>query len=189
MNPIDYGLIAKALDYYRAAGFKYVEVPWIVSREAIEVTLPAGRQPHMIDLHPGRGLVGSAEQSFLQLMFDGQLPEGLYVAASPCFRDDPVDTWHQPSFFKVELIRVGFMRLSAEELLAWALRFFVNNGAPGAKIKQTSEGHDIELDGVELGSYGVRRYRQHVWTYGTGIAEPRFSTALKSAGASAQKEP
>lgn len=32
--------------------------------------------------------------------------------------------------------------------------------------------------GIELGSYGVRRYREHRWIYGTGVAIPRSDQVL-----------
>ena len=43
----------------------------------------------------------------------------------------------------------------------------------------TDEGYDIVLNGIEVGSYGIRQHENLRWIYGTGIAEPRFSTALK----------
>ena len=39
---------------------------------------------------------------------------------------------------------------------------------------------DITADGIELGSYGVRECEFVRWIYGTGLAEPRFSTLLKT---------
>lgn len=37
---------------------------------------------------------------------------------------------------------------------------------------------DIELNGIEIGSYGVRTCPFLQWSYGTGLAEPRFGRAL-----------
>ena len=41
---------------------------------------------------------------------------------------------------------------------------------------------DIEVDGVEVGSYGIREYKCgdkiYTWVYGTGVALPRFSKVL-----------
>lgn len=108
------------------------------------------------------------------------------MAASPCFRDDPVDEWHQKTFFKVELIVVGKNPLWGPRKLAEeARRFFALHGASGALLKTTDDSVDVELGGIELGSYGWRRYSspEHTfeWTYGTGLAEPRFSMALLNA--------
>lgn len=47
MNRISYGLIFEALEHYSRLGFTYVEVPWLVSRAAVDVTLPADRTPFM----------------------------------------------------------------------------------------------------------------------------------------------
>jgi hypothetical protein len=47
------------------------------------------------------------------------------------------------------------------------------------KIVTTSDGYDIEYNGVEIGSYGIRKTSFLEWIYGTGLAEPRFSRSLK----------
>jgi hypothetical protein len=39
----------------------------------------------------------------------------------------------------------------------------------------TADGLDIEVDGVEVGSYGRRACALGAYDYGTGLAEPRFS--------------
>jgi hypothetical protein len=40
---------------------------------------------------------------------------------------------------------------------------------------------DLEINGIEVGSYSRRSFGGISWTCGTGLAEPRFSmaTALK----------
>lgn len=47
---------------------------------------------------------------------------------------------------------------------------------------ETSAGWDVEVDGVEVGSYGHNELRDgdapFVWVYGTGLAEPRLSQAI-----------
>jgi len=44
---------------------------------------------------------------------------------------------------------------------------------------QTLESFDIEIDGVEYGSYGLRYHEDiGVWVYGTGVALPRFQQIL-----------
>ena len=45
------------------------------------------------------------------------------------------------------------------------------------EIVKTEEGLDIELNGIEIGSYGYRSYKDFHWIYGTALAEPRFSLA------------
>jgi hypothetical protein len=42
----------------------------------------------------------------------------------------------------------------------------------------TPEGIDLVLNGIEVGSYGVRTVGNRTWTYGTGLALPRFTVAI-----------
>ena len=180
---INWQLIARALDIYQQRfKYEYVEVPWIVGKDAVAVTLPPGREGmHCID----GALVGSAEQSFIQLMIDEKLKPGRYVAASPCFRDDDVDELHQRTFFKVELIDFSEgvvtdwgdrLQKMAEEALSFYKSIYQGRDA---EIVPTAQGLDIEFKGVELGSYGYRSFRRFHWIYGTGFAEPRFSLATR----------
>lgn len=172
--------VAQAIDYYQKCGYTYVEAPWIVSRAAVDVTLPQGHDPH--ETMDGT-LVGSAEQSFIHMAQTGVLQTGRYVAATPCFRDDPVDELHQRAFFKVELIELArwaipWPNIRLTTMIADALGFFHSlPGGKGAHIITTKNGFDIELGGIELGSYGIRDHAQWVWIYGTGYADPRFTIA------------
>jgi hypothetical protein len=45
-------------------------------------------------------------------------------------------------------------------------------------IVATDEGYDININGIEVGSYGFREIGDFMWVYGTGLAEPRFSQAV-----------
>lgn len=187
---IDWQLIAKAVSFYTSIGYCYVEVPWIVTQAAINATLPPGKTGLLTQDGP---LVGSAEQSFIQFMLDGQLSPGRYVAATPCFRDDTVDELHQRTFFKVELINVLQATEQAVDLLLSqvvdaALDFFQQIAPQGSLLApETPDGFDIELGGVEIGSYGYRRRGKHRWMYGTGLAEPRFSVAARRFATSARR--
>lgn len=194
LTSINYSLISKAINFYEDLGFQYLEVPWIVSDKAVNVTLPKERKGNRCKTGM---LVGSAEQSFIQLMIENQIKPGCYVAASPCFRDDEVDLLHQETFFKVELIDLKFddenpemdseLVMAARSLkisgLQWmvdkALSFFTSiPGGESSKIIPLSENcFDIELNDIEIGSYGIRTFKNFHWVYGTGIAEPRFSIA------------
>jgi hypothetical protein len=60
---INWSYIAKGIEYYQSLGYEYREVPWIIGKEAIDVTLPPGRIPFKVDEE--NFLVGSAEQSFV----------------------------------------------------------------------------------------------------------------------------
>jgi hypothetical protein len=37
--------------------------------------------------------------------------------------------------------------------------------------------YDIEINGIEVGSYGIRSVDDVQYIYGTGLALPRYSTA------------
>ena len=184
MSPkINWGNIGAAVSWYEKRGYYYNEAHWTVSPEAISVTIPTGAKPVAI---PEQGvLVGSAEQSFIQKMLDGTSLSGRYVSASPCFRDDLEDTLHQRHFFKVELIEMRktdfkdeWIHASLGNMAGDALDFFRSlPGGSASYIRHTETGLDIELRGVELGSYGIRRHGEWVWVYGTGYADPRFSVA------------
>lgn len=185
LTSINYSLISKAINFYEKIGFQYLEVPWIVSDKAVNITLPKERKGHRCKTGM---LVGSAEQSFIQLMIDNQIKPGYYVAAGPCFRDDEVDLLHQETFFKVELIDLKFddeninidsVDTDVQWMVNKALNFFTSiPGGELSKIISLSENcFDIELNDIEIGSYGIRRFKNFHWIYGTGIAEPRFSIA------------
>ena len=188
MQSINYSNIGKAIDFYQSLDYEYIEVPWIVSEHAINATLPPGA----IATKTNMGyLVGSAEQAFVEMMLKNQLKNKKYVAASPCFRDEIEDEWHQKTFFKVELISI-FESGNLEEIYPFvkqmigdAYSFFQSLDTNNLKIEKTFlyENtfmlHDINLNGIEIGSYGIRKFEHLTWIYGTGLAEPRFSMAKK----------
>ncbi len=186
-NNIRWDYISTAVDYYKNNGFKYIEVPWFVSENVINVTLPIDKKPIITQYGP---LVGSAEQSFIQLMIDNKLDKyEKYVAVTPCFRDDIVDKYHQKYFIKVELI----IYLEKDRKMAYnnrlvptdsiiltdiAAKLFETLGAKNIKQQLTDDGYDLTLNDIEIGSYGIRNFDDKYWIYGTGLAEPRFSQVL-----------
>ncbi len=189
---INYRRVAKAIKQYERIGYEYVDTPWLVSDQAIAATLPAGKHGFELGhptLKPGK-LVGSAEQGFIQLMLDEKLRPGLYCSAGPCFRDETqVDATHLYAFFKVELIKVygrtetsyeHDVRLMAHDARAVLEHLYGPNGF--CQLVKTEEGLDLEVDGVEVGSYGYREREGHRWVYGTGLALPRASQAYKVRG-------
>ena len=181
-HKINWQIFGEAVEYYEDLGYQYIEVPWRVGPEAIKKTLPSH-----VDLeifNDPINLVGSAEQSFVEMMLDGVMPIGKFQAITPCFRNETVyDDLHQPHFMKLELINFG--EISDEKLnqmIKDAVGFFkprvyMND----VQLVQTNDGFDIEHNGIELGSYGIRimmyKRKRFSWIYGTGIAEPRFSFA------------
>ena len=171
--------LGRAVDFYQACGFRRVEVPWFVAPEITALTLTdRGRA---LTVEPEGDLIGSAEQSLLTLDRAGQLGQGRFVACTPCFRREPVqDDLHLTGFMKVELYRNDAADEAAmQEMIGAALTFMrLETKTWVIEVKQTGEGFDLELGGIEVGSYGYQQAEGLSWTYGTGIAEPRFTQAL-----------
>lgn len=184
MNIIDYGRIGAAIRYYSDLGYKYVEVPWAVPGWAINVTAPACSKPM---LAPGSVLIGSAEQAFIYLEESGQLEKGKFVACSPCFRrGDDRSEFHQQTFMKVELYANDRTDIIAVQKMIEDARNFAQDQAADTdyriNVVATNDftsifSYDINLNDIEIGSYGSREHGALQWVYGTGVAEPRFSMA------------
>jgi len=175
---VDYGKIAKAISYYCANHYKYIEVPWLVSHGSLDVTKPPGAR--YFDTFAG-SLVASGEQSFLEIRDDLEPNKG-YVCATPCFRDEKYDDIHMMHFFKVELIvpRPKNAEWSLFEMIELAESFFRKFYCGGFITRvPTDIGIDINIGNIEVGSYGIREHKGFKWVYGTGCAEPRLSQAIQ----------
>ena len=177
---INYARIGHAQSFYRALGYKNVEVPWTVSHDASRATAPPGAN---LFPTPVGVLIASGEQGFIELMRQGAMAPGKWQTTTPCFRDEKEhNELTRFSFMKTELI--WYMpednRLAFETVLNNAIScFYEISEAEVFEGVQTAEGVDIYFNGVELGSYGVRTMDKHVWVYGTGLAEPRFSIMMR----------
>ena len=159
----------KAEQYY-SQYFEYIEAPWEVPEKVIAITCNTNK---------GSGLVGSGEQSFIELMLRGELEEGNYYTCTPCYRPEDVSgKYSEKMFIKIELIY--YMIAQPEEMVNVAARCFAHivGGDEHISSVNTKEGIDLFYKNLEIGSYGVRAYRNHYWTYGTGIAEPRLSRLM-----------
>lgn len=167
--------LARTVEHFTRQGFTYIEVPWLVPGEVTAITAP---HPLCGDFSTVAGdLVGSAEQSFIHLMQQGKLGKGRYVTLSPCFREEKVhNNLKRPWFMKVELIAVD--EEVTEELTRLCQQWFEHLSGHKVDIIATEMGLDLELCGIELGSYGYRAHNGLKWTYATGLAEPRFSQAV-----------
>lgn len=178
IEPVNWSLVSKAIEFYTSHGFEYIETPWLVNLPTLYITCPNTSRIFKID--DSVGLIGSAEQAFLRLAMDNKLPHTNYVSASPCFRNEPtIDKFHQLQFFKVEL----FVRVKTPELALFAAKELVkraNTFMPEASVVTTADGWDLEINSIEVGSYG---YRYHpfigYWAYGTGLALPRYTQAIE----------
>lgn len=189
---VNYQTVSRAISLYASKGYKYVDTPWYVTAAAMSATLPSDRVGFSMwhpELPHDKFLVGSAEQGFLQLMLDGTIQPGSYCSAGPCFRDEPtVDELHRYSFFKLELIKIYAANEVPELLDVWKIAHLVKDvhadlywlGEKSKKqlrVVKTDVGYDLELAGVEVGSYGLREHNGHRWLYGTGLALPRAQIA------------
>lgn len=177
---IDHTKIAAAEAYYEAAGFKKIDVPWVIDRQAYQATFPEGRFPFFT---LGGFLPASGEQSFIQLLLDGKLSPGRYQCTTPCFRDESeYDEIHLPYFYKVELIEITPQAKSWIPLAELARVFFsryCETEIAYYKVLPFEENDIVEKSTkIELGSYGRRHYKGLMWNYGTGLAEPRLSQVL-----------
>lgn len=183
--------LAKAQTYYEAQGFRYFDASWTVPPEISAITKPKNTKDFYLR---DKVLVGSAEQSFLSVY--NELDSGLYYAITPCFRNEPIDEWHQEGFMKLELFSKDYNTYSLFKKLA--RRFFREqlNLDPldlDLELAIRRYGSDILFKGIELGSYGIRLFpsgenvnypdfnlNMPCWVYGTGLAEPRFTKALEA---------
>lgn len=184
---INYSLISQAIDFYIEYDYKYIEVPWLVSLDAIQSTFVGdAAQFSYKDNNYKTNIsypVASAEQSFVQMLLDNKLAEdGKYVAVTPCFRPTENDETHNPYFMKVELIHIldnkSDSNIKLENVICEAKSFFRMTTHKNAKEVKTNIGTDLYMEDIELGSYGIRNYKHLSWIYGTGLAEPRLSMVL-----------
>lgn len=176
---INWQLLSEALAYYQAQGYTYVEAPWTVRRDVTEVTFPHAYEAMGHDNGLNNDLVGSAEQSFIQLTLDGALTKGRYIALTPCFRQEPkISATHRSYFMKVELFD---SQTPTEEQLQkitdLAFNWFKQKTNGKLEIVQTENGLDINLNDIEIGSYMLQKHGDLQWICATGHAEPRFSVA------------
>lgn len=188
---MNYSNIARAVDFYQERGYVYLDdAPWIVGQLAYYATKPGGAIDVRIDTDPtgmsgqlGGYPVASAEQSFIQMMIDGQ-PIKRAIAVTPCFRAEPrIDTLHRPYFMKAELINAqdpdeGHLIHMIHDACSFFEQFFP------VRVVGIGDAYDIVEKGTrfELGSYGIRERdvmgQRLRWIYGTACAEPRLSTAI-----------
>jgi hypothetical protein len=165
---INYKKIAHAIEYYQMKGYGYIEVPWLVSLDSVLVTKPP--EAHSYDTFAG-SLVASGEQSFIEIRRE-LCPGRKYQCATPCFRDEKYDKFHLPQFFKVELIipiwEDDDPEKVAKVILDDAMSFVRHYHSSGNAVSlvKTDIGWDINVDDIEVGSYGWREHDGFRWAYG-----------------------
>lgn len=184
----------QSLQHYISEGFTLKETPWYVSENILALTCPKGidlyKQPSLNGLYH----VASGEQSFLELYFKGELEkQGAFITLTPCVRQEPViNEYNQDYFMKTELIVINPQDpYEALKNVMICAKLFFNAFLPVELVQL--EDHTLSVDGVcfdlvskeggiELGSYGLRQYKDLVWVYGTGCAEPRLSVVVDKYG-------
>lgn len=182
---INWQFLVDALGFYKRLGFEEIHVDWHVPRAVHDVT--CADPARMFPLKDYGILVGSAEQSLIGLQLEGKLALGRYVALTPCFRDEGPgrDDLHALYFAKVELYSTLPDHDAERAALVKAAKAFMGGLATRFTDKDdivlpvaTGEGIDLEIGGIEVGSYSSRSFGGISWTCGTGLAEPRFSMAI-----------
>lgn len=172
---IDYSRLDRSLQHYELCGYNRIEAPWTVTKYISGITKPEDRLDWEI-IGKNKVLVASGEQSFLYLYLKNFLPKGKFQTITPCFRDESFDITHTKYFMKNELIITDNVdQISLEKVIDDCKSFFENELKTRITVVKTNNGFDLEYNGYELGSYGIRSSEFLDWIYATGCAEPRMS--------------
>lgn len=172
---INADVLAYAQQYYGALGFQSTPTPWLVTKKSYLLTCP--EDTIHWESPTGQYHVASAEQGFIELLLNGKLVAQQAQSTTPCFRMEPdFDSLHWPFFYKLELFSATASKSEALALLHYAKKLFEQLGVTTNKVKTSSTSWDLIDDryGIEVGSYGYRHYENISWSYGTGLAQPRF---------------
>lgn len=175
---INFENLQKSIEFYEAGGFTRIEAPWTVSKYVDDITKPKDVLSFQLN-HNGKCLVASGEQSFLYLYLKKFLPKGQFQTITPCFRFESFDHLHTKYFMKNELIKTDKVdEESLQEVIHLCFNFYQQFFTKKLQIVKTPIGYDIEIEGDELGSYGMRSCDFLDWIYATGCAEPRLSSLI-----------
>jgi hypothetical protein len=186
------GRLQRTLDYWKQQhAFQVVPLPWMAPESAMAHTRPLfGPGPGLEPATDVGALVASAEQAFMWLQAQGLLAHEAqgYIGWTPCFRNEQhYDAYHHHYFLKAELFETAgdaphqqLRRMVDRVKAAWQ-QLARQEGGPRHHREEVSTGTDsldLYVQGVELGSYGVRPRLAHEghYLYGTALAEPRWST-------------
>ena len=174
-KPIAFYLFGIATNFFNSKGYIQIEVPWIISSKASMTTSPSIQHVYHADL-VREHFIGSAEQGFIQLIYDQSpklKPDEYYFAISPCFRRDKPDELHSRWFMKLELFAL-LPNMRGNDVVA----HFKRDAATLHKFlfdvdMEFAANGDLEFNGIEYGSYGIREIGKQSYVYGTGLALPR----------------
>lgn len=182
---IDWNLLSKAVCFYSQAGFIETETPYAVPIQ-YHYTKPHDNQSFVLKeglfKEEHHELVGSAEQGFIYLLLNDKIETNQRLfSVTPCFRFDTYDKLHQPWFMKLELFHYSNSIEDLFFMLNIALEFYQNNSQHKVNIVQTSlTSYDLEINQIEIASFGFRTVEKETFIYGTGLALPRFSMTQKT---------
>ena len=180
---IDYQKIASANKYYEDLGFEILDAPWWVPRPIMKITSPGPSNDNLEYFLPKneKCLVASGEQSFLYMSNKGLLPKGKFQCTTPCFREEIQGDMKCKFFIKNELIITKDVNESVlQQTILDCVNFFKSQ-VPHPELVEVGDlngSFDIEYDGIELGSYGIREVSFLKWIFATGCAEPRLTQAI-----------
>lgn len=168
---IDANLLFEVMGFYKSLDYKLCSCPLVVDKDVSDFTKPQDRGAlHHIG---GKYFVGSAEQGFLQMIKDNDNLNKNMLFITPCHRDEDVkDESHLEIFIKVELI--SLVKNPIEDVIK--MYNIILNTNP--EIVKTKDGCDLEINNIEVGSYGKNSYLGVEYYYGTGLALPRLEYAL-----------
>lgn len=172
MSLIDTKLLIDAMAHYESIGYNPLSSPMLVDKDVVELTLPKG---NIAREHLGKYYVGSAEQSFYQLIKDGLNPDGSYMLITPCERDEISDEIHFGIFLKVELVSI--IKSCAD--ICNDVGYFYSSKGISSEVVPIGDSFDLEIGGIEVGSFGERVYKGNKISFGTGLALPRITQATK----------
>lgn len=175
--------------FYEKYGFIVTPTPWLVTKESYIATCPPGvvSSNHLWKAPNQLYHVASAEQGFIEMQLRGDPIPQKAQSTTPCFRyEQKFDKYHLPFFYKLELFDRDTSHAALSSMTSLARQLFATLGVD-THLEATGDGSFdlVTARGLELGSYGIRHLQGHEWTYGTGLALPRFEQALQKNQSSA----
>lgn len=177
-SSINATLLYSAMAFFKGRGYQFITVPMLVDEDIVKLTLPPNRIPKF---HADKCYVGSAEQSIYQLIKEGKDLPPKILAITPCQRDEEtLDDLHQEIFLKIELACTD--NTMSYHDIANDVMYFYSQFTDKAKIIDFTDfdnSCDIEINSIEVGSYGQREYMGRSINFGTGLALPRFTQAIQ----------
>ena len=169
-------LIYSAMSFFKDKGYRFITVPMLVDEDVVNLTLPSDCSAKF---HLDKCYVGSAEQYIYQLIKEGKDLPSKVLAITPCQRDDGIDEFHQEIFLKIELACTD-NTVTYHDIAIDVMEYYntLTDNAKYVDFTDFDNTCDIEINGVEVGSYGMREYNGRIIHFGTGLALPRFLQAI-----------